>query len=167
MNKILDLLWKPEKMASEITSAYWLDLPTVEHENGDKEWRLNGKLHRLFDRPAKEFLNGDKEWWFDGQRHRGFDKPAIEYGHGGKEWFVFGKRHRAHDRPSIICRGGYKAWFLNDIEITLFRNKYVEARKMRAQKKIYFCIIHWLYRPGSESAKRLSESSWSELKKMI
>jgi hypothetical protein len=33
--------------------------------NGDKEWYLNGDLHRE-DGPAIELANGDKEWYLNG-----------------------------------------------------------------------------------------------------
>jgi hypothetical protein len=45
------------------------------NENGNKEWRLNGLLHRI-DGPAVEWENGSKEWWVKGERHRA-DGPAI------------------------------------------------------------------------------------------
>ena len=35
--------------------------------NGDKEWYLNGQLHRE-DGPAVEYANGDKYWYLNGQR---------------------------------------------------------------------------------------------------
>ena len=38
--------------------------------NGDKEWFVNGKLHRL-DGPAVEFADGTKVWYIDG-------KPGTE-----------------------------------------------------------------------------------------
>lgn len=34
--------------------------------NGDKYWRLNGKLHKE-DGPAVEMKNGYKEWWLHGR----------------------------------------------------------------------------------------------------
>lgn len=41
---------------------------TVEvHDNGDKEWFLNGKRHRE-DGPAVERSNGDKEWYINGKQ---------------------------------------------------------------------------------------------------
>ena len=42
---------------------------TVEvHGNGDKEWHLNGELHRE-DGPAYEGANGDKEWFINDVRY--------------------------------------------------------------------------------------------------
>ena len=53
-------------------------------------------------------------------------------------------------------------------KLQAFKLKYKQAREVRAQKKIYFWIIPRLYRPGSESAKRLAEKSWqATLKEMI
>ena len=60
-----------------------------EYPNGDKQWFLNGKLHRE-DGPAVERANGTKEWWLNGKLHRE-DGPAIEYSSGTKEWFLNGK----------------------------------------------------------------------------
>ena len=71
---------------------------TDEHENepiltikpnGDKEWRVDGRLHRT-DGPAVEYADGSKLWYQNGQRHR-TDGPAIEYTDGRKEWWVNGK----------------------------------------------------------------------------
>ena len=59
------------------------------HPNGDKEWWLNGKLHRT-DGPAVERANGHKEWWLNGQLHR-TDGPAVELANGGKEWWLNGR----------------------------------------------------------------------------
>ena len=56
-------------------------------------------------------------------------------------------------------------WWISGVNITEFRNKYNKARRIRAQKKIYFWIIPILYRPGSESAKRLAEKSWQTMSK--
>jgi len=35
------------------------------YDNDDKEWYLNGNLHRE-DGPAVESANGDKEWYLNG-----------------------------------------------------------------------------------------------------
>ena len=60
------------------------------YPNGDKEWWLNGKLHRE-DGPAYEEANGYKSWWLNDKRHRE-DGPAIEYAEGDKEWHLNGKK---------------------------------------------------------------------------
>ena len=130
--------------------------------NGDKHWRFrdNRKLHREYDLPAIVFRNGDKQWWFNGKRHRGGDLPAIERTNGNRLWFLDGKKHRDGGKPAVIRGDGTKEWWIENIDMTAFREKYYEALRIRAQKKIYFWIIPKLYRPGSESAKRLVEKSW-------
>jgi len=61
------------------------------YSNGDKEWFLNGKLHRK-DGPAVEHANGDKAWWLNDMLHRE-DGPAIEYTNGYKVWYLNGKSY--------------------------------------------------------------------------
>ncbi len=56
------------------------------HENGIKEWHLNGQKHRE-DGPAIEYYDGTKFWFLNDQRHRE-DGPACEYVNGSKEWFL-------------------------------------------------------------------------------
>jgi hypothetical protein len=58
----------------------------MEWANGDKQWYLNGKLHRE-DGPAYEWANGDKEWLLNGKSHRE-DGPAYEYANGDKWWYL-------------------------------------------------------------------------------
>jgi hypothetical protein len=53
-----------------------LDGPACEYSNGDKEWMIEGKFHRL-DGPAIERANGDKLWFKEGELHR-LDGPAVE-----------------------------------------------------------------------------------------
>ena len=81
------------------------------YPNGDKEWYLNGKLHRE-DGPAVEWADGYKEWFLNGKLHRE-DGPAVESAFGHKEWFLNGKLHR-EDGPAIEYSTGTKKWFLND-----------------------------------------------------
>jgi hypothetical protein len=59
------------------------------YDNGDKEWFLNGKLHRE-DGPAIEHSNGYKSWFLNGKRHRE-DGPAVEFCNSYKSWFLDGK----------------------------------------------------------------------------
>jgi hypothetical protein len=151
-------------------------LPAVERANGDKEWYVNGKYHRDGGLPAIEYINGDKYWWVNGKRHRetplgGSEGvgglPAVEYSSGDKYWYVNGELHRDGGLPAIEGANGYKEWYVNGVNITSFRNKYREVHRIRAQKRIYFWIIPRLYRPGSDSAKRLAEKSWKKtLKEM-
>ena len=55
---------------------------------GDKEWYLNGKLHREGG-PAVECTEGTKYWFLNGKLHRE-DGPAIEYSNGDKSWYLNG-----------------------------------------------------------------------------
>ena len=62
----------------------------------------------------------------------------------------------------IFYKHGYG--YLCDDEIYNDRvEKLDRMLKNRAQKKIYFWIIPRLYRPGSESAKRLAQKSWDNV----
>jgi hypothetical protein len=60
-------------------------------DTGDKEWYLDGKLHRE-DGPAVEFTNGCRGWWINGKRHRE-DGPALEFADGTKKWFIEGREY--------------------------------------------------------------------------
>jgi len=64
-------------------------------EYGNKEWWLNGKLHRE-DGPAIENSNGSKMWFLNGKLHRE-DGPAIEYRNGDKYWYLNGKQVKEED----------------------------------------------------------------------
>ena len=59
------------------------------HENGNKEWYLNGKLHRE-DGPAIEYADRSKFWFLNGKYHRE-DGPACEYANGDKYWYLNGE----------------------------------------------------------------------------
>jgi len=80
------------------------------HDNGCKEWYLDGKLHRE-DGPAAEYPYGTKKWFLNGELHRE-DGPAAEYHNGTKEWWVYGKRHR-EDGPAVEHPDGRKKYYLN------------------------------------------------------
>ena len=89
---------------------------TVEvHDNGDKHWYLNGKLHRE-DGPAVEYTDGGKFWVRDGKYHRE-DGPAIEFANGDKYWYRDGELHR-EDGPAIEYADGDRLWYLNGIQLT-------------------------------------------------
>ncbi len=77
---------------------------------GDKEWYLNGKLHRE-DGPAIEKSNGEKYWYLNGKFHRE-DGPAVENTNGYKSWWINGELHR-EDGPAIEYADGTKVWYLN------------------------------------------------------
>ena len=57
-------------------------LPTVKLANGDKEWRVNGELHRDNGLPAVESINGCKSWWINGV-FQSFRFPDCE-----KQWWI-------------------------------------------------------------------------------
>ena len=60
------------------------------HDNGDKEWYLNGgPLHRE-DGPAYEGTDGLKKWCLHGKLHRE-DGPAAEFPTGLKKWYLHGE----------------------------------------------------------------------------
>jgi len=74
--------------------------------------------------------NGDKEWYLDGKLHRE-DGPAVERANGHKEWYLNGYLHR-EDGPAFEYVNGYKAWWLNNekvdpetiVDLWLARNIY-------------------------------------------
>ena len=121
------------------------------NKNGAKEWRLNGKFHRLdgpaveifgskvwflnglhhrIGGPAVEFINGNKEWWVNGKRHR-LDGPAVEYAADGfKRWYLNGKLHR-DDGPAVIYGTGDKEYWLDYKEYTKDKfNKEIQHRNI-------------------------------------
>ena len=166
--------------------------PAIKYANGDKYWYVDGKRHRNGGLPAVEYSDGSKSWWVNGELHRDGDLPAIEAGgdkywfkngdlhrdgglpavmkaNGYMAWYVNGTRHRDGGLPALMKANGDKEWYVHGVNITKiinFQNKYREVHKLRAQKKIYFWIIQRLYRPGSESAKRLAKKSWEATSKM-
>ena len=48
----------------------WNFTGIIKYGYGDKEWWVNGKIHRL-DGPAIEWHDGTKSWWLN-------DKPTTE-----------------------------------------------------------------------------------------
>jgi hypothetical protein len=84
------------------------------YPNGDKEWYLNGELHRE-DGPAVELADGYKAWHLNGYLHRE-DSHAIELVNGDKAWYLNGNRHR-EDGPAIELVNGRKEWWLNGEEV--------------------------------------------------
>ena len=51
----------------EMTILHRLDGPAVEHADGYKAWRVEGKRHRL-DGPAIQHADGYKAWYVEGRR---------------------------------------------------------------------------------------------------
>ena len=58
----------------------------AEWPNGEKDWYLNGNLHRE-DGPARVWPDGTKAWWLNGEFHR-VDGPAWEGADGTKDWWM-------------------------------------------------------------------------------
>ena len=83
------------------------------NENGDKSWRVNGKLHRENDLPAVERADGSNAWYVNGELHRENDLPAVERADGSKTWYVNGKSHRDGGLPSYEGANGHKEWWVN------------------------------------------------------
>jgi len=68
----------------------------IDFQSGYKEYKLNGKLHRL-DGPARiwdvthKTCPGRKQWYIEGKSHR-LDGPAYEWCDGTKDWYVEDKQ---------------------------------------------------------------------------
>ena len=74
------------------------------HDNGDKEWYLDDKLHCEHG-PAVEWANGTKYWYLDGVLHR-TDGPAFEGASGTKEWYLNGEElTEAEFNRRMACSG--------------------------------------------------------------
>ena len=99
-------------------------------DNGDKEWYLDGKRHRVGG-PAIEFANGSKYWFLNGKLHR-TDGPAIEGADGSKFWYQDDKRHRV-DGPAWEYANGTKHWYLDG-------NKLTQAQWLEAIKPKPSCV---------------------------
>lgn len=76
-------------------------------DSGNKFWLNKLYLYHRLDGPAFVHDDGSKEWYINGKHHR-LDGPAVIYTYGRKEWYVNGKRHRldgpAIDDPNIVYR---------------------------------------------------------------
>jgi len=96
-------------------------------DDGTKEWRLNGQLHRE-DGPAEEYPNGTKKWFLNGKLHR-TDGPAVENVDGTKYWYLNGKRHR-EDGPAVEYADGSKLWYFHGVKLTEteWRNRVQEVK---------------------------------------
>jgi hypothetical protein len=65
-------------------------------EDGNKEWHIDGKLHRE-DGPAFVRADGTKYWYVNGKIHRE-DGPAIEFTNGAKLWYLDGRYYDIFDK---------------------------------------------------------------------
>lgn len=137
--------------------------PAVIHNNGNKEWWINGERHRD-DGPAIEnesastsikyewfnhgklhreggpaigWIDGDCMWFVNGKLHRE-DGPAIMYKNGYTQWYSHGKRHRT-DGPAVEYDCG-EEWWLNGIEVTeeevMGKQKPIENRVQTFLKRL-------------------------------
>ena len=91
------------------------DAPTITDIHGIRQWRLNGRWHRL-DGPA--YVNtviGLQQWYVDGLRHR-YDGPAVIWSDGAQRWYVNGQLHRI-DGPAAIDADGHEEWWVNDQQL--------------------------------------------------
>ena len=86
-------------------------------EYGNKEWKVNGKLHRE-DGPAYESSLGCKCWYRNGYLHR-TDGPAVILPYR-KEWWLNGKQvseeevmKNTQQPQCIINERGDKVWSVN------------------------------------------------------
>jgi len=68
-------------------------------------WRGEGSIPHCEDGPAIIFPNGDKEWWVNGELHRE-DGPAVLRVNGSNEWWLHGKpwKEGPEDAPENLMR---------------------------------------------------------------
>jgi hypothetical protein len=64
--------------------------------NNSTKWQLHKEGE-----PAIEWPNGDKEWWLNDKRHR-LDGPAIEWINGLNKWYVSGKQCSKEEFPTVV-----------------------------------------------------------------
>jgi len=85
----------------------------IQNRNGDKNWYLDYRRHRL-DGPAVERANGSKEWWVSGKRHRR-DGPAMEYENGNREWWVADKEVSKSEFVTLVIQRDLKVLLLSRV----------------------------------------------------
>jgi hypothetical protein len=84
--------------------------------------------------------DGDKEWYLNGRKHR-VDGPALEYHDGYKQWFLNGKLHR-EDGPAIERPTGDKVWYIDDKLV--FSNRENNLHKFKnLSEKLKMSIIKY------------------------
>jgi hypothetical protein len=79
-------------------------------------YKKNGWWHRE-DGPAIEYENGDQEWYIEGKLHRIGGPAYITHQGKYKEWYEYGKSHRL-DGPAITYYDGYEEWYYKGLFIT-------------------------------------------------
>jgi hypothetical protein len=95
--------------------------------NGDREWRVEGKLHRE-DGPAVEYTDGGGEWWIHGINHRE-GGPAAVFCDGSWAWYRDGRLHRL-DGPALLETGWGFCWALEG-ELFATEDAFLEALARR------------------------------------
>jgi hypothetical protein len=119
----------------------WDDFQPFYYEKG-KIWKKNNKKHRK-NKPSIEYENGNEEYWINGQRHRNpMEGPAVKYEikdfyflggnqcflniqeNGTREIYIFKgllKKFYLYSNsnfdsiPSIIYPNGDKEWWSNGL----------------------------------------------------
>ena len=92
-------------------------------EEGNKEWFLNGELHRE-DGPAIEFANGSKAWYLHGKYHRE-DGPAYEgvsrlFTTGWRKWYLEDERVQPEDVVDYNLAKGIFCYYDEKTEQLIF-----------------------------------------------
>jgi hypothetical protein len=118
--------------------------------------------HRSGGLPARERADGVKAWWVNGKLHRDGGLPAVVKANGDKSWWVNGNLHRDRGLPAVVKANGDKSWWLDGVNITAFREKYLEVHRIRAQKRIYFWIIQRLLSSRKRFGKTISREELAE-----
>ena len=101
--------------AAAVFELLALECCVDDEEGTESYYNALGQLHRVYG-PAIIHEDGTREWFLDGQRHR-LNGPAVEYASGTREWFLNGQRHRL-DGPAVEYADGYCSWFIDGNELT-------------------------------------------------
>lgn len=93
--------------------------PTHVLEDGTKEWRVEGLLHRN-NGPARVTASGFEEWYQRDKKHRVGAPAAYSTGPNPSEWwYQNGLLHRDDGGPAFKGDGGrYLAWWFEGQEIS-------------------------------------------------
>ena len=78
------------------------DGPAIEHNNGDREWYLDGELHRDGG-PAIEYQDGEQYWYHYGELRR-VKREGLD------QYWLEGKLHR-EDGPAVNHNGKDEWWY--------------------------------------------------------
>ena len=181
MENVIELTDQLLNVPMELKSGISMDkggLPAVENTDGqNRQWWVNGQLHRDGGLPAIEDDSGTKKWYINGKLSRNNDLPAIEGINGYKSWFFNGLRHRETGPAIIYCVDGHTPWYIHGRALTstqtsdyvAFCHKMQEKRRVRAQKKIYFWWIQICYDLDHKSGcgQRMANLNLAEYETMV